>query len=151
MEVISKQQSQFHSNLLKNSLSQRTHINSRASKLQNKKLKIQSLAKISNITMKKMMQEMLRGPLQLTAISICLHLLVTWIFQEPKLLLLYSSNKLLSLYSNKVRVLQDFRLLMISSLLTANLLQQQPRSKILKISWILILRWYLLLSNNKIN
>jgi hypothetical protein len=140
MEVISKQQSQFHSNLLKNSLSQRTHINSRASKLQNKKLKIQSLAKISNITMKKMMQEMLRGPLQLTAISICLHLLVTWIFQEPKLLLLYSSNKLLSLYSNKVRVLQDFRLLMISSLLTANLLQQQPRSKILKISWILILR-----------
>lgn len=140
MEVISKQRSQFHSNLLKNSLSQRTHINSRASKLQNKKLKIQSLAKISNITMKKMMQEMLRGPLQLTAISICLHLLVTWIFQEPKLLLLYSSNKLLSLYSNKVRVLQDFRLLMISSLLTANLLQQQPRSKILKISWILILR-----------
>ena len=140
MEVISKQQSKFHSNLLKNSLSQRTHINSRASKLQNKKLKIQSLAKISNITMKKMMQEMLRGPLQLTAISICLHLLVTWIFQEPKLLLLYSSNKLLSLYSNKVRVLQDFRLLMISSLSTANLLQQQPRSKILKISWILILR-----------
>jgi hypothetical protein len=110
MEVISKLRNQFHSNLLKNSLYQKTHINSRVSKLRNKKLRIQSLAKISNITMKKMMQQMLRGPLPLTVISIYLHSSAIWIFREQRQLLLSSSNKLLSLYSNRLRMPQDSQL-----------------------------------------
>jgi len=151
MEVISKLRNQFHSNLPKNSLYQKTHINSKVSKPLNKKLRIQSLAKISNITMKKMMQQMLKGPLQLTAISICLHSSAIWIFRGPRLLLLSSSNKLLSLFSNRLRMPQDSPQLMIFSLLTVNLLHQQPRSKILQISWILMLHSYLQVPNNKIN